>query len=572
MLFFALVGKEAFKRRVLVLGAGHRARQLLEDLTTPFNRKGFTLDGFVALPDEPIEIPDEHLINMPMSLHDYVLRHPVREIVVAVDDRRRGLPMEDLLECKMEGVHIIDGANFYERESRKVALEMITRGWLVFSDGFSVSSVYGVGKRTLDILTAGTLLLATFPIMILTAIAIKIEDGLKAPVFYSQERVGLNNRVFRVHKFRSMITDAEKNGAVWATQNDARVTRVGDFIRKVRIDELPQIFNVLNGSMAFVGPRPERPVFVEQLSERIPFYSERHRVKPGLTGWAQLCFAYADNEEDTREKLRYDLYYIKNQSLLLDLLVIIQTVEVVLFKKDQGSFGIKLFPEHGTQHGPQERGITMSRKYLTHGLLVSFMAVALVTGCAGPSASSPDKIQRALAVDTRDSVDQYILGPTDVVTVSVWRNDDLSISVPIRPDGKISVPLVGDVQASGRAPEELASSIRTSLTEYIREPQVSVVVTSMGSHEFTDRVRVTGAVRQAISIPHRSGMTVLDILLSAGGGNEFAALNNAMLYRKLDGEIVAIPVRLGDILNKGQVETNYSMRPGDILTIPERSF
>lgn len=214
----------------------------------------------------------------------------------------------------------------------------------------------------------------------------------------------------------------------------------------------------------------------------------------------------------------------------------------------------------------------MSRKYLAQGLFVSFLAVALATGCAGPSASSPDKIQRALAVDTRDSVDQYILGPSDVVTVSVWRNDDLSISVPVRPDGKISVPLVGDVQASGRAPEELASAIRTSLTQYIREPQVSVVVTSMGSHEFTDRVRVTGAVRQPISIPHRSGMTVLDIFLSAGGGNEFAALNNSMLYRKVDGEVVAIPVKIGDILSKGQVETNYSMRPGDILTVPERNF
>ncbi|MEC7727120.1 MAG: sugar transferase, partial [Pseudomonadota bacterium] len=171
------------------------------------------------------------------------------------------------------------------------------------------------------------------PLMILTAIAIKLEDGFKAPVFYSQERVGLNGRIFRVHKFRSMITDAEKNGAVWASRNDTRVTRVGEVIRKLRVDELPQIFNVLNGSMSFVGPRPERPVFVKQLAEKIPFYDERHRVKPGLTGWAQLCFAYADSEEDTREKLRYDLYYIKNQSLLLDLLIIIQTVEVVLFKK-----------------------------------------------------------------------------------------------------------------------------------------------------------------------------------------------------------------------------------------------
>lgn len=332
-LFFASVGKETFKRKVLVLGAGFRARQIAEDLRTPFNRKGFNLTGFVPLPDEPVEVGQSQLLNIPVSLHEYILKNPVNEIVVAVDDRRKGLPMEDLLECKMEGVRIVDGATFYERESRKVALEMVTRGWLVFSDGFTVSSVFGFGKRSLDILAASILLLAGAPLMILTALAIKIEDGLKSPVFYSQERVGLNGKTFKVHKFRSMITDAEKNGAVWASKNDARVTRVGEFIRKVRIDELPQIFNVLNGTMAFVGPRPERPVFVEQLSKKIPFYSERHRVKPGLTGWAQLCFAYADNEEDTREKLRYDLYYIKNQSLLLDLLVIIQTVEVVLFKK-----------------------------------------------------------------------------------------------------------------------------------------------------------------------------------------------------------------------------------------------
>ncbi|MBW4933420.1 TIGR03013 family XrtA/PEP-CTERM system glycosyltransferase [Marinobacter sp. F4206] len=331
--FFAIAGKDAFKRKVLVLGSGFRAHQLLEDLKTPFNRKGFTLSGFVPLPGENREVPEEDLIHLTTTLQQYIHEHPVSEIVVAVDDRRKGLPMEDLLECKMEGVKIVDGASFYERESRKVALEMISHGWLVFSDGFTVSSVFGIGKRSLDILAATVLLIAGLPLMILTAIAIKIEDGLKSPVFYSQERVGLNGKVFKVHKFRSMVTDAEKNGAVWASKNDARVTRVGEFIRKVRIDELPQIFNVLNGTMAFVGPRPERPVFVQQLSEKIPFYSERHRVKPGVTGWAQLCFAYADNEEDTREKLRYDLYYIKNQSLLLDLLIIIQTVEVVLFKK-----------------------------------------------------------------------------------------------------------------------------------------------------------------------------------------------------------------------------------------------
>lgn len=214
----------------------------------------------------------------------------------------------------------------------------------------------------------------------------------------------------------------------------------------------------------------------------------------------------------------------------------------------------------------------MTRKTVLKEVIASFLAVALASGCATQTASSPEKIRKALALDTRDSVDQYILGATDVVRVSVWRNEDLSIEVPVRPDGKISVPLVGDIQASGKTPEQLAADIRGSLSAYIREPQVSVVVTSMGSHEFTDRVRVTGAVRQPVSIPHRSGMTVLDIFLNAGGANEFASLNKAMLYRKVEGEVVAIPVMLDDILNKGQVETNYTMRPGDILTIPERNF
>lgn len=332
-LFFLLVGGETFKRRVLVLGAGERARQLYEDLRTPFSRKGFVFRGFVPIADEPIEIKDEALIQRPSSLRRFALQHRIDEIVVAADDRRKHLPMDELLECKMEGVRVLECANFYESESRKVALEMISHGWLVFSDGFDVSTVSGLGKRAIDVLASGLLLVFGLPLMLLTAIAIKIEDGLRAPVLYSQERVGLNGEVFKVHKFRSMRADAEKNGAVWAQKNDNRVTRVGEFIRKVRIDELPQILNVLNGTMAFVGPRPERPVFVEKLAKTIPYYNERHRVKPGITGWAQLCFAYADSEEDTREKLRYDLYYIKNQSLLLDLLIIIQTVEVVLFKK-----------------------------------------------------------------------------------------------------------------------------------------------------------------------------------------------------------------------------------------------
>lgn len=333
VLFYTFVGKDSFKRKVLILGAGFRAQQMFEHLETPFDRKGFALAGFVALPGEPQQVSTERLVFPKTTLQQYALENGISEVVVAVDDRRKGLPMEELLECKMEGIRVVEGATFYERESRKVALEMISHSWLVFSDGFAISTVSIIGKRALDIFSSGALLVVGFPLMLLTAIAIKVEDGLRAPIFYSQERVGLNGKPFKVHKFRSMGVDAEKHGAVWAQKNDNRVTKVGAFIRKVRIDELPQIFNVFNGTMAFVGPRPERPVFVEKLAKAIPFYNERHRVKPGITGWAQLCFAYADNEEDTREKLRYDLYYIKNQSLLLDLLIIIQTVEVVLFKK-----------------------------------------------------------------------------------------------------------------------------------------------------------------------------------------------------------------------------------------------
>lgn len=213
----------------------------------------------------------------------------------------------------------------------------------------------------------------------------------------------------------------------------------------------------------------------------------------------------------------------------------------------------------------------MSRMYPPQGLAL-LLIVALTAGCAGPSASSRDKIQRALSVSTVNSVEEYLLGVSDVVRVAVWRNEDLSIEVPVRPDGKISVPLVGDVQASGRTPQDLADDIESSLARYIRQPQVSIVVTSMGSHEFTDRVRVTGAVEQPVSVPHRAGMTVLDVVLGAGGATPFAALNSSMLYRKLDGEVIAIPVRLEDILNNGDVTTNYAIRPGDILSVPERNF
>lgn len=214
----------------------------------------------------------------------------------------------------------------------------------------------------------------------------------------------------------------------------------------------------------------------------------------------------------------------------------------------------------------------MSRMYLPARGIVALLSMVLLAGCATQSPSSPEKIREALEATRTEPVQEYIIGATDVVRVSVWRNNDLSASVPVRPDGKISVPLIGDVQASGKAPEVLADDIEQELQSFIREPQVSIVVTSMGSHEFTDRVRVTGAVGQPTSTPHRDGMTVLDMVLSSGGLSPFASGNKAMLYRPLDGEVVAIPVKLNDILERGDISTNYKLRPGDILTIPERSF
>lgn len=333
-LFFFVADEETFKHRVLVLGAGRRAKEMRDQLNSPLDQKGFRFVGFVPASGDETPASDMPAVVPAGSLRDYAVANDVDEIVVAVDDRRKHLPLDELLECKMEGIGVVDAVTFYEREARKIPLEAIQPSWLIFSDGFSTVSARNLSKRSFDVLASFALLLVTWPIMLLTILAIKLEEGLRAPVFYKQERVGLNGKSFYVIKFRSMRIDAEKGGqAIWAQKNDSRVTRVGAFIRKVRIDELPQIFNVLKGDMAFVGPRPERPVFVKQLAEKIPFYNERHRVKPGITGWAQLCFAYADSEEDSREKLRYDLYYIKNQSLLLDLIILIQTVEVILFKK-----------------------------------------------------------------------------------------------------------------------------------------------------------------------------------------------------------------------------------------------
>lgn len=242
------------------------------------------------------------------------------------------MPLRQLLDCKLYGIRVVDIATYFEKTLAQIKVSHVNAGWLVFGDGFNQGVVRTLVKRVFDVLFSGAILILTLPLMALTAVAIRLES--RGPVLYRQERVGLNGEVFNVVKFRSMRTDAEKDGKPrWATLNDDRVTRVGKFIRKVRIDELPQLFNVLRGEMSLVGPRPERQFFVDDLVTKIPYYAVRHSVKPGVTGWAQVRYEYGSTIEDSVEKLQYDLYYVKNHTLFLDLLILLETVAVVLTGK-----------------------------------------------------------------------------------------------------------------------------------------------------------------------------------------------------------------------------------------------
>jgi sugar transferase (PEP-CTERM system associated) len=332
MVFYVVFDESLFKRRVLVYGTGRNAAPIGK-LRRRADRRGFALVGFVQPEGEACEIPPELLLRENGSLPELCDRYDVDEIVVAMDERRRGFPIRDMLECRLGGTDITELLTFLERETGRVRIDVLNPSWLIFGQGFRRDTARLVSSRLLDLAASTMILLLTLPVMIVTAIAIKIEDGLKAPVFYAQPRVGLGGRVFNVLKFRSMRTDAERHGAQWATKGDTRVTRVGSFIRKCRIDELPQILCVFRGHMSFVGPRPERPQFVAELSEKIPYYVQRHSVKPGITGWAQLCYPYGSSEQDALEKLQYDLYYIKNNTLLFDLAILLQTAEVVFMGK-----------------------------------------------------------------------------------------------------------------------------------------------------------------------------------------------------------------------------------------------
>ena len=323
------------KRNILVLGAGHRASIIEKRMRRDVDRQDFTVHGFVIRDGDSEEgIKRETRIHLETSLVEYAVDHDIDEIVVANDDRRNSLPVDELFACKIRGVEVIDILDFIERETGQIAVNLIHPSWLIFSNGFTSNNHL---RNTLDwIFNAAIalfLLFLTWPVMLITAVCIKLTEGLKAPVFYTQERVGLDGEPFNIIKFRSMRLDAEKHGAQMASENDNRITKIGNILRKYRIDELPQIWNVLHGDMGFVGPRPERPHFVQKLIKNLPYYNERHNVKPGLTGWAQLKYPYGATEKDSLEKLKYDLYYIKHRSFLLDLLILIRTVEIVLFGK-----------------------------------------------------------------------------------------------------------------------------------------------------------------------------------------------------------------------------------------------
>ncbi len=333
LVFIKVVDRKAFRRRILVLGAGKRACHI-RTLEDELPLLGVEVVGYKHVDRDHDVIDDDRVFASEVPIRDIIRDNKVDEIILAVDDRRKALPVGELLDCKMDGVGVLDMLSFFERETGRIKLDLMNPSWLFLSDGFRINTFRIVMKRVFDIGVSLLLLPVFVPLMIIVAIAIWIESRGEGPILYTQNRVGMNNKQFTIYKFRSMRPDAESDGvARWAQAGDSRVTRVGAFIRKGRLDELPQIFNILRGDMSFVGPRPERPAFVEQLQQQYPYYRERHRMRPGLTGWAQISYQYGDSPEDAFRKLEYDLYYVKNYSIFLDLLIILHTIQVVLTGK-----------------------------------------------------------------------------------------------------------------------------------------------------------------------------------------------------------------------------------------------
>lgn len=323
------VQRNVFSRRIMVLGTGADAGAVASAIAS-LPASEATLVGFYPVDSQSRAVPTDQIIPTSMSLEEAVARTRAHEVIVAVREQRGGsLPLSHLLNCRLRGVRILDLPGFYERVTGEVPVDSLKSSWMIYGDGFRQDWGRRFVKRVFDLLAASVLLIVTLPVMAITALAILLESG--RPLIFRQDRVGLGGEEFTVFKFRSMRTDAEHDGVPrWATSGDPRITRVGKFIRRTRIDELPQLFNVLRGEMSFVGPRPERAYFVEQLSEKIPFYGARHTVKPGLTGWAQVRYSYGASIEDAVKKLQFDLYYVKNHTLFLDIVILVKTIRVVL--------------------------------------------------------------------------------------------------------------------------------------------------------------------------------------------------------------------------------------------------
>ena len=333
LLFIQLTGSLKLQERILVVGTGDAARkvvrQILDQREFAYRVIGFIDDDASRIGER---IVNPGIVGTPADIAALIAHHHVDRIIVGLSDRRGKLPVEELLRAKLAGVRVEDATTTYERITGKILIDDLRPSWLIFSDGFRVSRITRWLKRSIDLALSLVIGVLALPLMALTAIAIALESG--RPILYCQERVGENGKAFTLCKFRSMRTDAEKGGTpIWAKDGDDRVTPVGRVIRKTRLDELPQIWNVVRGDMSFVGPRPERPFFVAELSNAIPFYQQRHAVKPGLTGWAQVKYRYGSSLEDAMEKLRYDLYYIKHLSIFFDLTIVFDTVKVVLFGK-----------------------------------------------------------------------------------------------------------------------------------------------------------------------------------------------------------------------------------------------
>jgi sugar transferase (PEP-CTERM system associated) len=326
--FFRMwVRSPGFARRVLVLGTGPLAGQIGNLIAS--SKLNYVLAGYYSCASEPVTVPDGSVFGDNHDLLETAKKYRANEIVVSLSERRGLFPVASVLSCKLSGIEVIDAPSFYEKMTGKLLLEYINPSWLIFSHGFRITNLSRLAKRIMDFSIALVGLILAFPFLTIAPLLIKLDSP--GPVLFRQKRVGEGDRTFTLLKFRTMRQDAENStGAVWAQKNDPRVTRLGKFLRKSRIDEIPQLFNVLKGDMSLVGPRPERPEFTTELKGIIPYYSERHYVKPGVTGWAQVRYPYGASVADALEKLRYDMYYIKNWSLVFDLMIVFETIKVVL--------------------------------------------------------------------------------------------------------------------------------------------------------------------------------------------------------------------------------------------------